>query len=191
MNQALSGNLDVKIALTRIDQARAQRRGTRAELFPEFNASTNAGRFDNPLPGIAPSGTRFNLYELGFDALWEVDLFGRVRRRVEAAIRRSRRGGGGLCPNARDADGRPGARLCRIPEPSGPAAHHALEPGHAAAHAETDGKAVRGRHRHAARCGAGAGPDRDHGGPDSRPRGRTRRHASADWKCWWGGSPVR
>jgi len=85
MNQALSGNLDVKMALARIDQARAQRRGTRAELFPEVNASANAGRFDNPLPGIVPTSTRFNLFELGFDAFWEVDLFGRLRRRVEAA----------------------------------------------------------------------------------------------------------
>jgi NodT family efflux transporter outer membrane factor (OMF) lipoprotein len=85
MTQALSGNLDVKIALTRIDQARAQRRGTRAELFPEVNASANAGRFDNPLPGIVPTSTRFNLFELGFDAFWEVDLFGRLRRRLEAA----------------------------------------------------------------------------------------------------------
>jgi NodT family efflux transporter outer membrane factor (OMF) lipoprotein len=85
MNQALSDNLDLQMALARIDQARAQRLGTRAELFPEVNASANAGRFDNPLPGIAPPGTRFNLYELGFDALWEVDLFGRLRRRLEAA----------------------------------------------------------------------------------------------------------
>ena len=85
MNQALSGNLDLKMALARIDQARAQRRGTRAELFPEVNASANAGRFDNPLPGIVPTSTRFNLFELGFDAVWEVDLFGRLRRRLEAA----------------------------------------------------------------------------------------------------------
>ena len=80
-----NANLDVKIAVTRIDQARAQRRGTRAELFPEVNAAANAGRFDNPLPGIVSTNTRFNLFELGFDALWEVDLFGRLRRRLEAA----------------------------------------------------------------------------------------------------------
>jgi NodT family efflux transporter outer membrane factor (OMF) lipoprotein len=85
MNQALSDNLDLKMALARIDQARAQRRGTRAELFPEANASAIAGRFDNPLPGIVPTSTRFNLFELGFDAFWEIDLFGRLRRRLEAA----------------------------------------------------------------------------------------------------------
>jgi NodT family efflux transporter outer membrane factor (OMF) lipoprotein len=85
MNRALSGNLDLKMALARIDQARAQRRGTRAELFPQVAASANAGRFDNPLPGIVPTNTRFNLFELGFDAFWEIDLFGRLGRRVEAA----------------------------------------------------------------------------------------------------------
>lgn len=35
MDQALAGNLDLKMALTRIDQARAERRATRAELFPD------------------------------------------------------------------------------------------------------------------------------------------------------------
>ena len=84
MEQALTGNLDLKIALTRIEQARAERRGTRAELFPSVNAAAGAQRNDNPFPGFAP-GIRFNLFELGFDALWEVDLFGRQQRRLEAA----------------------------------------------------------------------------------------------------------
>lgn len=81
---AISGNLDLKISLTRIDQARAERRGTRAELFPVVNVKAGVQRQDNPLPGLAP-GIRFNLFELGFDALWEIDLFGRVQRRLEAA----------------------------------------------------------------------------------------------------------
>jgi NodT family efflux transporter outer membrane factor (OMF) lipoprotein len=90
MNQALSGNLDLKMALARIDQARAQRQGTRAELFPQVDASATAGRVGNLLPGysLVPGssrGIRFNLFELGFDAFWEIDLFGRLRRRVEAA----------------------------------------------------------------------------------------------------------
>ena len=84
MDQALAGNLDIKIALARIDQARAERRGTRAELFPTVNAAAGAQRQDNPFPGLAP-GIRYNLFELGFDALWEVDLFGRQHRRLEAA----------------------------------------------------------------------------------------------------------
>ena len=37
MGKALAGNLDLKIALTRIDQASAERRGTRAKLFPQVD----------------------------------------------------------------------------------------------------------------------------------------------------------
>ncbi len=84
MDRALAGNLDVKIALTRIDQARAERRGTRAELFPSVDATAGAQRQSNPLPGLAP-GIKYNLFEVGFDALWEIDLFGRQLRRLEAA----------------------------------------------------------------------------------------------------------
>jgi NodT family efflux transporter outer membrane factor (OMF) lipoprotein len=84
MEQALAGNLDIKIALARVDQARAERRGTRAELFPKVDVAAGAQRNDNPFPGFAP-GIKFNLFELGFDALWEIDLFGRQQRRLEAA----------------------------------------------------------------------------------------------------------
>ncbi len=84
MDAAMTGNLDLKLALTRIDQARAERRGTRAELFPTVNVKAGAQRQENPLPGLAP-GIRYNMFELGFDALWEIDLFGRVQRRLEAA----------------------------------------------------------------------------------------------------------
>jgi outer membrane protein TolC len=84
MIKVLSENLDLKIALTRIDQARAERRGTRAELFPTVNATAGAQRQNNPLPGLA-SGIKYNLFEVGFDALWEIDLFGRQQRRLEAA----------------------------------------------------------------------------------------------------------
>ena len=84
IDQAISGNLDLKISLARIDQARAERRSTRSELFPVVNVKAGAQRQENPLPGLAP-GIRFNLFELGFDALWEIDLFGRVQRRLEAA----------------------------------------------------------------------------------------------------------
>jgi NodT family efflux transporter outer membrane factor (OMF) lipoprotein len=84
MQLALAENLDVKIAAARIAQARAERRSNRAELFPSVNGVAGAQRQYNPFPGLAP-GIRYNLFEIGFDALWEVDLFGRQRRRLEAA----------------------------------------------------------------------------------------------------------
>lgn len=84
ISQALGGNLDLKIAFTRINQARADRRFARAELFPAVNIGLGGQRQDNPFPGFA-RGLRFNLFEMGFDALWEIDLFGRLQRRLEAA----------------------------------------------------------------------------------------------------------
>lgn len=84
MNRALTNNLDVKMALARIEEARAERRGNRAELFPSVNATAGVQRQENPFPGLA-SGIKYDLFEIGFDALWEIDLFGRQRRRLEAA----------------------------------------------------------------------------------------------------------
>jgi NodT family efflux transporter outer membrane factor (OMF) lipoprotein len=84
MDLALVDNLDLKMALTRIDQARADRRSIRAELFPQVDITAGGQRHQNLSP-IYARGVRFNLFELGFDALWEVDLFGRLQRRLESA----------------------------------------------------------------------------------------------------------
>ncbi len=84
INKALLVNLDVKIALARIDQARSERKGVRAELFPTVNATGGIQRQSNPFPGLAP-GIKYNMFDLGFDAVWEVDLYGRQQRRLESA----------------------------------------------------------------------------------------------------------
>lgn len=84
MEQGLAANLDVKIALTRINQARAERVATRAGLFPSVSSDAGVQRNQNPFPGLAP-GLRYNQFQLGFDAVWEIDLFGGQQRRLEAA----------------------------------------------------------------------------------------------------------
>ncbi|MGY6214388.1 efflux transporter outer membrane subunit [Methylolobus aquaticus] len=85
MTQALARNLDLKMAFSRIEQARAERRANRADLFPKVSANAVGARVDNLLP-FGPSGSRpFNYFLTGFDAIWEIDLFGRLRRRLEAA----------------------------------------------------------------------------------------------------------
>ncbi len=85
INKALRSNLDIKIALARVDQARSERRGVRAELFPTVNATGGVQRQNNPFPGLA-QGIKYNMFEMGFDALWEVDLYGRQQRRLESAV---------------------------------------------------------------------------------------------------------
>src|ERR1700722_6956031 len=88
--QALSSNLDEKIALARIREERAYLVISRAGLFPSvdmsvsytrqrYSANTPFGFFPQVLPRDE------NIYEAGFDASWELDVFGGIRRGVEAS----------------------------------------------------------------------------------------------------------
>ncbi len=89
VDRALAGSLDLKEAAARVREARAVRGITAADQFPtvDATASTSYSRqSENTFggPGGLP-GEKADFYQLGFDATWEVDLFGHVRRAVEAA----------------------------------------------------------------------------------------------------------
>lgn len=80
---ALSNNLDVRQAMAKVREARARRGISQAGLFPVLDATGSVSRSR----GSENSGggeTRSH-YAVGFDAGWEVDIFGGVRRSVEAA----------------------------------------------------------------------------------------------------------
>jgi outer membrane protein, multidrug efflux system len=99
--RAAVANLDAKEAVLRIAEARAQRDVTAADQWPSLSA--NASAQINQLSDTTPTGLLFSKvghfpgvtgvnipnpysqYQLGFDASWEIDLFGRVRREMEAA----------------------------------------------------------------------------------------------------------
>lgn len=106
IERALQDNLDLKAAKARIQAARAQISIDQAGLWPSINASSayqrqrispNAllgalGSIQNQgapgsglLSSLGPIGTPFNLFQAGFDASWELDLFGGIRRQQEAA----------------------------------------------------------------------------------------------------------
>ncbi len=100
-------NLDVQVATVRLAESRAQLGVAGAAQFPSFNAngsytrqkSSNIGEFataPNPLGANGASGNTaggigsgplnpFDVYQVGFDASWELDLWGKVRRSVESA----------------------------------------------------------------------------------------------------------
>jgi NodT family efflux transporter outer membrane factor (OMF) lipoprotein len=94
IQDAITSNLDVKLAESRIREARADYIGTIAAGLPNFNARSNIMRRRNNA-NIATSGTGggtfgvgnqiINIFQSGFDASWELDFFGAVRRAVEAA----------------------------------------------------------------------------------------------------------
>jgi len=94
IERAAGSNLDLRIAQARVREARAQYRIASANLWPTVDATGSyarqrqsqyqplAGPGDHVLP-IVPLNN--NYYQSGFDASWEVDVFGGKRRATEAA----------------------------------------------------------------------------------------------------------
>ena len=79
VNLAIRNNLDLKIAQSRLREERAQRGIAQAGFFPTIGAltSTNTQKIG--------SGKAKTLYSSSFDASWEIDIFGGIRRSVESA----------------------------------------------------------------------------------------------------------
>jgi outer membrane protein, multidrug efflux system len=107
VEEATAGNLDLKAAYFRIAEARLQVVAARAQGLPSLNASGSYTREQLGIagllksrgiePGTGPAASPqaqdfisslekpINLWQIGFDASWEIDLFGKVRRSVESA----------------------------------------------------------------------------------------------------------
>lgn len=98
VKRALRENLDLKTAGARIRAARAQRAIRAAAFLPQlsanaeyqharpFSENSQFGSLLGGFPGdLPPDFPTENLYQGEFDASWEIDLFGGIRRSVEAA----------------------------------------------------------------------------------------------------------
>ena len=85
---ALEANHDLRAALGRLDQVRALARLSRFDRTPTVTAGggyTESRASLNADTGIPAENRDTQTYDAGFDAFWELDLFGRVLRSVEAA----------------------------------------------------------------------------------------------------------
>lgn len=92
VERAIQSNLDLRLAEARIREARATRAATAAGEWPTlgvFGSYTRQQLSKNAFltPGTSSVGLHLpqDLYNTGFDASWEIDVFGGVRRSVEAA----------------------------------------------------------------------------------------------------------
>jgi NodT family efflux transporter outer membrane factor (OMF) lipoprotein len=95
--QVGSANLDVRAATMRLAESRFERNVTASQQLPTINADAKANRENFSQNGLVslfaplvPAGQTFTIqpitdYYTGFDASWELDLWGHVRRQVEAA----------------------------------------------------------------------------------------------------------
>jgi outer membrane protein, multidrug efflux system len=86
ITQALAGNYDLKVAVARIEQARAQVNVVRADLYPQVGYQANAAREKSfiPLPQLQGNVT-YNSFQVALNAAWELDVWGRIRHSTEAA----------------------------------------------------------------------------------------------------------
>ncbi|MDO5651614.1 MAG: efflux transporter outer membrane subunit [Moraxella sp.] len=100
-NKALEGSLDLQTAALRFAQARLQRQSTAAQRGVNVNAQAGTSRQrisevgastrmldnlgNNREQLAAALATPFTDYSAGFDASWELDLWGRISRSIEAA----------------------------------------------------------------------------------------------------------
>jgi outer membrane protein, multidrug efflux system len=85
VDRAVRSNLDLRSAAARVRQARAQWAGAKAGLFPTANvgAGYDFERSNGPLFPVDTND--YNFYAAGFDATWELDVFGGTRRAIEEA----------------------------------------------------------------------------------------------------------
>jgi len=89
IRRGVSSNLDLRVAAIRVREARAARGIAASALWPTADASGSYARERVSRNGLTPApanaSPEHNLYQAGFDAAWELDLFGGARRAVEAA----------------------------------------------------------------------------------------------------------
>ncbi|HAY40259.1 MAG TPA: RND transporter [Desulfobacteraceae bacterium] len=83
VESAVAGNLDLKEARARVREARARRGISEAGRFPTIDASGSAR--SSRSSEDTGSGSERELYAAGFDAAWELDVFGGKKRAVEGA----------------------------------------------------------------------------------------------------------
>ena len=88
VEQSLASNTDLRVAVARLDQARAITRQSRLDLLPTVTAEagyTQSRASADQAPGVPRAQRDNDLNHASLDAFWELDLFGRVRRNVEAS----------------------------------------------------------------------------------------------------------
>ncbi len=85
IEEGAHGNLDLRSALARFREARARLAIARGEHWPQAEAQGSVLRSRSSENGLASAVGSETLYSVGFDASWEIDLFGRISRSVEAA----------------------------------------------------------------------------------------------------------
>ncbi len=86
INQAAKSNLDLKIAVARVNESKARLGVVSGGKYPTvgINGNITNGQQSEHIYGTG-SGVNKTFFNAGFDAGWEIDLFGKIARLVESA----------------------------------------------------------------------------------------------------------
>ena len=85
VQQALDGNRELRVAFARFKAARALRDDAANDQLPVVTARAGADIGKAQQPGFTEQRVNVDRYDLGLDMAWELDLFGRIQRRIEAS----------------------------------------------------------------------------------------------------------
>ncbi len=93
IRDATAHNMDLRVAVARVQESRALAGVAKSFLYPEVNLNAgytgSQGSRNSQPPGALPGEDRtFNNTSLAASVVWEADLFGRLRRSNEAAFNR-------------------------------------------------------------------------------------------------------
>ncbi|RON09783.1 RND transporter [Pseudomonas brassicacearum] len=85
VTQSLQGNRDLRVAYARLKASRAFRDDAATQTTPNVTARASSDLAKGQIPGQTTDRVNSERYDLGLDMAWEVDLFGRIQRNLEAA----------------------------------------------------------------------------------------------------------
>ncbi|MFS2127655.1 TolC family protein, partial [Pseudomonas sp. Pseusp97] len=80
VDQALKENRELRVAYARVLASRAIRDDVANDRFPTVTSRAEGQVGKGQVPGQTEDRVNQERYDLGLDMIWEVDLFGRVRR---------------------------------------------------------------------------------------------------------------
>ncbi|MCF3157658.1 MULTISPECIES: efflux transporter outer membrane subunit [Pseudomonas] len=82
---SLTGNRDLRVAFARLKSARSIREDAENDPFPVVTSRASSDIGKGQVPGQTEQRVNSERYDLGLDMAWELDLFGRIQRQIEAS----------------------------------------------------------------------------------------------------------
>jgi multidrug efflux system outer membrane protein len=82
---SLNGNRDLRVAFARLKSARAIRDDAANDQLPVVTSRASSDLGKGQVPGQTERRVNSERYDLGLDMAWELDLFGRIQRQIEAS----------------------------------------------------------------------------------------------------------